>query len=213
MHLGRIKEEIEIMKEILKNKAINLYLNKVSKEKFEIDLYNLLDNNDLKKNTFFYDLVILNYNDINYKNILFNLLKKHSSEEEMLCLKIYQKCISIINSKEQKEILSIIDELSSLCYKTEYYYDVFYSFDQLSEGISLKKGGFYCIPFKTIVNEAKLLSKELVNKFDEFKIEEDWNDFLHSLPNDIHDMVEKKPVEKSVSKKVGLTKKWYEFWK
>ena len=205
------------MEKILKDKAFKLYLNKISLEEFEDDLYKLVEYNKLKINTFFYDLVVLNYKDLNYRKNLFDLLKKNSLEEEMLSLQIYQKCISIINSKEQKEILLIIDELASLCYETEYNYDALFCFYRLSDGISLKSEGFYFMPFEDIINEAKLFSKKMVKKFDDFKVGEGWSDFLESLPNEISDVIvkkhSKKSVDKYVSKKVKPLKRWYEFWK
>ena len=76
------------MKGILKNKAFRLYLNKIKKYDFERDLYELVEANELKKDTLFYDLVTLNYSDINYRKNLFEILTEYSSEEELLCLKI-----------------------------------------------------------------------------------------------------------------------------
>ena len=198
------------MKGILKNKAFRLYLNKIKKYDFERDLYELVEANELKKDTLFYDLVTLNYSDINYRKNLFEILTEYSSEEELLCLKIYEKCILIKDSLSQEKTLSIIDGLAVLCNETDHQYKVLFNFYRLSDGISLQKEGFYFLPLKDVIIEAKNFSKQVIESFNSFNIAEDWNDFLETLPEEI---IEEKPKKNKIYEKRIKVKKWYQFWK
>jgi hypothetical protein len=199
------------MEKILKHKVLQLYLNKISLENFENDLYNFVEKQTLIKGTFFYELVILNYRDKDYRKKLFDLLTFYSSEEEILALKLYQNCKSIIDSDSQKEILNIIDLLGVLCYETEYIYGALFRFYRLSDRISIKHEGYYYISSKEVVQQAKYFSKVIIEKYEEFKIDEDWNAFLKNLPDETISSKKEKTIEQKV---VPInTKKWYEFWK
>lgn len=177
------------MNQSLKHKAFKLYLNKVDLELFEKDIYQLAEIYNLQKNKFLYELVVLNYKNGLYKKELYRILEKYSTQIELLSLRVYEKCMSIIESVDKEEIFSLINGLSNLCIEFDYNYDVLFKFYRLDDGISIKKEGFFLISDKEIINEAKTFSRQVIENFNQFKVSENWNAFLEELPDEIEGQI------------------------
>jgi hypothetical protein len=74
--------------EIVKQKAIELLLDIVSKEEFEELLYKKVCTEDLLKNKLLFDIITINYRIDTYKKDLLNIIEKFISEEALIIYKV-----------------------------------------------------------------------------------------------------------------------------
>lgn len=101
MRLGKIEgdriEEIEIMEEI-KQKSIELLLDIISKEDFEMILYEKVKTEDLVKNRLLFDLVNINYRENYFKEKVLKIYEGDINRGVFIIFKVNFYCKKIINS-------------------------------------------------------------------------------------------------------------------
>lgn len=177
------------MNQQLKHKAFRLYLNQITTEVFEKDMYQLVEIYDLKEEKFLYDLVDINYRKTNYKKDLYNLLEQYCTDTELLILKIYKHCIAIVESEKDNEIIGICDKLASLYTEYDYSYDVLLNFYRLADGISIIESGINFILYKNVAIQTKFYATQVIERFKTLEVEDNWDTFLDSFELVLNDEI------------------------
>lgn len=165
--------------QVLKQKAYQVLIDKVEVEAFEKYLYRLVEGGELKTKPLLYDFIDINYKSVNYKKELLSLIEDVCLEKELLSLKIYNLCLSILSFDDSIIIFKSISDLSNLFIESDYQSDLLYEFfcmnnNQISDGFD-----YYSLNEKQIILRAKSFSEKVIIKFNYFKTNENWNDFLN----------------------------------
>ncbi|WP_298416770.1 hypothetical protein [uncultured Kordia sp.] len=95
----------------LKNKVYQLLFDKVSKVNFKKDIQVLNDVYKPDSDSLLHDLIHVNYNTQDYKQRLIKVISKYTAEEELISLTIYQNCMNIIETTDQKVAFNHMDNL------------------------------------------------------------------------------------------------------
>ncbi|WP_439130179.1 hypothetical protein [Polaribacter sp.] len=181
------------MKEI-KQKSIELLLNILPKDAFEMMLYKKVETEDLLKNELLFDLVNINYRLDNYKDLILKTLDKPKDKRVHLIYKVNLYCQKIIKSDIDSDKIKWFEKaLDLFCYDDDY--DLIWNFIELSDRL-----GFLYMKYesqKNILDDICFLSSELVTTLREAStVEEKYAVLANGIP---------------INYKVD--KKWYEFWK
>ncbi|TMM31497.1 hypothetical protein FDT66_05920 [Polaribacter aestuariivivens] len=211
MRHGKIGEDkikgIEIMEEV-KEKAIELLLDIISKEDFEMMLYEKVKSEDLIKNSLLFELVNINYRLEGFKKPLLEILRKEISEEVFIIYNIKLYSEKIKDENNTKTILHYFSKIYNL-FDFDQEYSLMWDFYNINEELDLVEFG-YENESEVIMNLKKICS--LVCK--EF-------DRLSTLSGKVTFLIngfEKEDIEILSIKNKFMTKtiphkKWYEFWK
>ncbi|WP_155810470.1 hypothetical protein [Polaribacter sp. Hel_I_88] len=181
--------------EEIKEKAIELLLDIISKEDFEMILYEKVKTEDLVKNKLLFDLVSINYRDENYQNKLFDILKDFLSKESLIIYKVNIYCSKIINAETNKDIYDWFEKILDLFCVAIDEYNLMWDFLLLSDRL-----GFLYMKYEKeeiILKDVKHLSLELIKNF---KVASSIKE-KHNILNDGFNLKYKSAI------------KWYEFWK
>ncbi|WP_336066898.1 hypothetical protein [Mesoflavibacter sp. CH_XMU1404-2] len=157
--------------ETLKRKIFDVLTGKITVSEFENWLYNceeILEN--LDSNSFYFDVIEVNYKSNKWKQLLTNIFKEYISEEQIEVFRIENICEKIISSKTFDETHLILkeefngfnfDTNFSILWKLYFLYDIF---DLVKEGFE-QEG--------ELEAEAKFYAEETLNIFeksDDFEI-------------------------------------------
>ena len=117
MRLGEIEGDrirrIEIMEEI-KGKAIELLLDIISKEDFEMILYEKVKTEDLIENKLLFELVNINYRKDSYKNQLLEVLETFIDKKAFMIYKVNLYSSKIINENDTNIIYKNFNKIYDL---------------------------------------------------------------------------------------------------
>ena len=150
MRLGKLEEksveEIGMMEEV-KQKAIELLLGVISKEGFEMMLYEKVKTEDVIKNEMLFDLVNINYRKNSYKNQLFKILEEFVTDEAFI---IYKVNLYSSNIKDENDNNIIYKNFNKIYGLFEYDKDYtlmwdFYQIDGRIDLIEIKQEKVYLV--------------------------------------------------------------------
>ena len=187
MRLGRNVEEIEIMDKELKKKAYQFLISEIDIETFEKFLYQLVEKIELDTKSLLFDIVNINYKSEKSKTELLSLINILYSKEELLSLKVCERCLKITQKEVNEEFYSHIDFLSQQYVENDYEYNIFYSFYRLNDEINniLEIGFSYSIINEDQINKnVKEYSELVIDKFNFYRENEDWLGFLTDISYD-----------------------------
>lgn len=149
--------------ETLKRKIFDVLTGKITVSEFENWLYNceeILEN--LDSNSFYLDVIEVNYKSNKWKQLLTNIFKENISEEQIEVFRIENICEKIISSKTFDETHLILkEEFKDFNYDTNFsilwkLYLLYDHFEFVIEGF--KQEG-------ELEAEAKFYAKETLNIF------------------------------------------------
>ncbi len=175
------------MNKELKKKAYQFLTDVIDIEVFEKFLYQLIEKTELDTKSLLFDIVNINYKSENSKKELLNLINVLYSKEELLSLKVYERCLKITQNEVNEEFYSLIDFLSQQYIENDYEYNIFYSFYRLNDEINniLEIGSNYSIMNEDQINKnAKEYSELVIDKFNFYGENEDWIGFLTDISYD-----------------------------
>ncbi|WP_397364061.1 hypothetical protein [Olleya sp. R77988] len=150
--------------EALKLKIFDVLTGKITVSEFENWLYNCEEFISLiNSNSFYFNVISINYKDEKWKKQLDNLVKEKYNENFKLVYKIERSCLEIIESNEPKKVYEILTKLTlNFDYDTDYYalwdfysihsrFDTFYG-SMFNENELLKEAKFYA---KQVIESTK----------------------------------------------------------
>jgi hypothetical protein len=156
---GNRVKEVEKM-EAVKEKVIELLLDIISKENFEIMLYEKVKSEDLIKNKLLFDLVDIDYRKDYYKERIINIYQENINNEVFIIYKANFYCSEILNSKEESELKMWFEKIVNL-FSFEEDYGLMWNFIELSDRL-----GFIYMKYEKEENVLKD-----IKSFSEFFIE------------------------------------------
>ena len=180
--------------EEIKGKAIELLLDIISKEDFEMILYEKVKTEDLIENKLLFELVNINYRLDYFKEKVIKVYNNEINRRVYLIYKVCFYCEKIINSEVDSDKVKWFEKALNL-FSYDEDYDLIWDFVELSDRL-----GFLYMKYeseKNIIRDVDKLALELLETFESTKtVEEKYI----LLKNGIR-----------IKYKVG--KKWFEFWK
>jgi hypothetical protein len=192
--------------EEVKQKAIELILDIISKEDFEMMLYEKVKTEDLLKNKLLFDFVDINYRKENFKLYLLELLEASIPKEVIIIFKVYLYSTLIKDEDDLNEIYKNFNKIYKLFdFDTEYQllWD-FYEIETRLELIEIKYE-----KEENVIHNLKLLCRKVCVEFSS----------LITIDTKIKLLVngfekeESFECEKDFQRVKNTNKKWYEFWK
>ena len=192
--------------EEVKQKAIELILDIISKEDFEMMLYEKVKTEDLLKNKLLFDFVDINYRKENFKLYLLELLEASIPKEGIIIFKVYLYATLIKDEDDLNEIYKNFNKIYKLFdFDTEYQllWD-FYEIETRLELIEIKYE-----KEENVIHNLKLLCRKVCVEFSS----------LITIDTKIKLLVngfekeESFECEKDFQRVKNTNKKWYEFWK
>lgn len=192
--------------EEVKQKAIELILDIISKEDFEMMLYEKVKTEDLLKNKLLFDFVDINYRKENFKLYLLELLEASIPKEGIIIFKVYLYSTLIKDEDDLNEIYKNFNKIYKLFdFDTEYQllWD-FYEIETRLELIEIKYE-----KEENVIHNLKLLCRKVCVEFSS----------LITIDTKIKLLVngfekeESFECEKDFQRVKNTNKKWYEFWK
>ena len=181
------------MKEV-KEKAIELLLDIISKEHFEVMLYEKVKSEDLIKNKLLFELVNINYRKDFSKDKVLDIYKGEINEKMIIINKVNFYCSKIISSKTNIDIISWFQKAENL-FSILDDYDLMWDFIELSDRL-----GFVYLKYEKeeeVLKDIKFFSFNLIDKLEKALTIED----------------KYKILEDGIDVKFSSNKKWYEFWR
>ena len=194
--------------EIVKQKAIELLLDIVSKEEFEELLYEKVCTEDLLKNKLLFDIITINYRIDTYKKDLLNVIEKFISEEGLIIYKVNLYSSKIVDSENNKLSIAYFEKMYTNLFDFGSDYGLMWDFYSIQERV-------YLIDLKyekeeEVIKDLKTLCFKVFNEFKKLStIEEKIKLLLDGFSEEVIEFR-----EESVSTKNELTvrKKWFRFW-
>ncbi|MCF2875738.1 MULTISPECIES: hypothetical protein [unclassified Tenacibaculum] len=166
---------------VLKQKAYEVLINKIDIETFEGFIYKLTEKAEFSSNSLLFDIVSINYKSKNSKKELKSLIKKLFTKNELLSLNVYENCLKIIQYENIEEFDNSLKYLSDQYVESNYEYNVFYNFYRLNnESVFISEIGYSYseIDKEQIIKNTKEYSKIVIDMFNFYKENEDWDNFL-----------------------------------
>ena len=199
---------------VLKQKAYEVLINKIDIETFEGFIYKLTEKAEFSSNSLLFDIVSINYKSKNSKKELYNLIKKLFTKNELLSLNVYENCLKIIQYENIEEFDNSLKYLSDQYVESNYEYNVFYNFYRLNnESVFISEIGYSYseIDKEQIINNTKEYSKIVIDMFNFYKENEDWDNFLtdKNYNNFNYAKKDNEDIESYIPKK-RKTKKFYD---
>jgi hypothetical protein len=208
MRHGKSVGKIETM-EIVKQKAIELLLDIVSKEEFEELLYEKVCTEDLLKNKLLFDIITINYRIDTYKKDLLNVIEKFISEEGLIIYKINLYSSKIVDSENNKLSIAYFEKMYTSLFDFGSDYGLMWDFYSVQERI-------YLIDLKyekeeKVVKDLKTLCIKVCNEFKTLlTIEEKIKLLLDGFSEEV---IEFREENVSTVNELIVKKKWFQFWK
>jgi len=182
---------------------------------FEEYLYKLVEEASvLKSDSLLFDFLSIDYTSGSYREKLKALINVSSTQEELLSLEVYEKCIKInkVNSKE--EIFILLDEFYNL-YLDYYdnYYELLYEFYLLHIEKDSIESGYSNQTEEELVDRIKKYAFKVLEMFYKYREQESWIKFLDEpiYIEPVKKVIKQKEVKKPIQKSQII--KWWEFWK
>lgn len=198
--------------EKFKVKAIELILEIVSKEDFEMLLYEKVKTEDLIKNKFLFELVNINYREEDFKKPLLEVLKKEINEEVLIIYKIDYYSRKIKDEKDSKIILTNFNKIYDL-FEFDLEYGLMWEFYGINVKLDLVEIGYE--NESDIIKDLKKLCFSVCSEFNKLLTLKEKGDFLINgfKTEEIEIEQIKKEEKHQVKQKIVPLKKWFEFWK
>ena len=198
--------------EKIKVKAIELILDIISKEDFEMRLYEKVKTEDLIKNKFLFDLVNINYRKEDFKKLLLEILEKEINEEVLIIYKIHYYSRKIKDEKDSKIILTNFNKIYDL-FEFDLEYGLMWEFYGINVKLDLVEIGYE--NESDIIKDLKKLCFSVCSEFDKLLTLKEKGDFLINgfKTEEIEKEQIKKEEKQQVKQKIVPLKKWFEFWK
>lgn len=198
--------------EEIKEKAIELLLDIISKEDFETILYEKVKTEDLIKNRLLFDLVNINYREDNFKLYLSELLDANLPKETITIYKINYYSTLIEDEEDLSKIYGNFESIYKLFnYDTDY--SLLWDFQYINSRLDLVEIGYE--KEDDVIYNLKFLCKKVCEEFVLLKTIEDKVKFLcDGFGNGI--LLESKKIKSTQNKSklnLPLIKKWWQFWK
>jgi hypothetical protein len=146
--------------EALKLKIFGVLTEKISVLEFENWLYNSEEfMSQLNVNTFYFDVISINYKADDWSKKLDNLIKEKYDENFMILYKIERYCLDLIKSIEPKETYHILSKLLiDFDYNTDY--DILWKFHCIYEYLETFEGSVF--GKNELSKEAKFYAKQVI---------------------------------------------------
>jgi len=195
--------------EIVKQKAIELLLDIVSKEEFEELLYEKVCTEDLLKNKLLFDIITINYRKDTYKKDILNAIEKFISEEALIIYKVNLYSSKIVDSENNKLSLECFEKMYTSLFDFGSDFGLMWDFYSIQERI-------YLIDLKyekeeEVVKDLKTLCFKVCNEFKTLStIEEKIKLLLDGFSEEV---IEFREENVSTKNKITVRKKWFRFWK
>lgn len=180
--------------EEIKEKAIELLLDIITKEDFETILSEKVKTEDLIKNKLLFDLVNINYRGEFFKEKILKIYEGDINRGVFIIFKVNFYSKKIINSEIDSDKIKWFEKALNL-FSYDEDYDLIWDFIALSDRL-----GFLYIKYesqKDIVKDIDFLSLKLVETF----------------KNATTTREKYAVLENGIRIKHKVDKKWYEFWK
>lgn len=193
--------------EKIKEKAIELLLDIISKEDFEVILYEKVKTENLITNTFLFDLVNINYRDYKYKVQLDKLLENTLEEEIFIMYKVNFYSEKIKNENNIKEIYKRFNNIFEL-FDYDKEYSLMWDFYEINERIGLIEIKYEIE--KDVIIDLKKLCGRVCNEFNMISRIEDKVKLLVDGLSGNNDF---SFLNNQIQTNEIKLKKWYQFWK
>lgn len=146
--------------EVLKLKIFDVLTEKISVLEFENWIYNSEEfMSQINTNSFYFDVVSINYKDEKWSEKLALLIKEKYDEYFLILYEIQKSCLEIIKSKEPKQVYQILSKLLvNFDYDTDY--DILWEFYSLKNYFELYEEGI--IKKHNLLEEAKFYSEQII---------------------------------------------------
>ena len=164
----------------LKNKVYLLLFDKISKEDFTKDISILFEVYKAKENSLLHDLTLVNYDAINYKKLVVEVISKYTTKEELISLKIYQDCLNIIETTDQKVAFHYSRNLGEVFTNSDHQYEVVYDFYRFNDELSLIKDDLVKTKIEDVYYNIKKCARVVVEKYNNAQKQQQWTEFLHT---------------------------------
>ncbi|WP_046756514.1 hypothetical protein [Kordia jejudonensis] len=164
----------------LKNKVYQLLFDKIVKEDFKKDILLLQDVYKAKTDSLLYDLSLVHYENHNYKQQVIEVISKYTTKEELISLKIYQDCIRIIETTDQKTAFHHSVNLGEVFVNSEHKYKIVYDFHRLNEELSYIKDDLVETKEEDVYFNIKKCARAVTEAYNNSKQKQQWSDFLHT---------------------------------
>jgi len=169
------------MSQELKHRAFRVLIDSIDVSIFEEYLFDLVEKTELKSDSLLFDLLNINFKTNSYKKDLKLLIKNSFSEEELVSLNIYERCLRIKKVDNEKEIFDLIDELSSIHLEHNHTYELTHKFYHLSFWIESVENGFSTEKEKDLLSQIEKYTSKVLERFEFHKEKEEWSKFLDEV--------------------------------
>ncbi|APG64656.1 hypothetical protein LPB136_04435 [Tenacibaculum todarodis] len=193
--------------EKIKEKAIELLLDIISKEDFEVILYEKVKTENLITNRFLFDLVNINYRENKYKIQLGKILEDTLEEEIFIMYKVNFYSKKIKDENNIKEIYKHFNNVFEL-FEYDKEYSLMWDYYQINERIGLIEIKYEIE--KNVIIDLKKLCDRVCFEFNKISRIEDKVKLL------VEGLSESKDVSflnNQIQTNEIKLKKWYQFWK
>ncbi len=166
------------MNQELKQKVYQLLIDKIDVDSFQEYLFGLVEITELKSDSLLFELVDINYKREEYKKELSNLIKGYFTEDELMSLEIYERCLSLIEIEEEKMFIEL-DELSSLYIRRDFSSELLSNFYMLNVEIDNLEIGYNLLDKEQIIKNTREYARLVIENFKTYKEKKDWNNFMN----------------------------------
>lgn len=146
--------------EALKLKIFDVLTEKTPVSEFENWLYNSEEfMSQINMNTFYFDVISINYKSDNWRKQLDNLTKEKYNEDFMILYEIKKSCLELSNSKKPEEAFSVLSKLLiDFDYDTDY--DILWKFYSVHEYFETFEGSMF--NKNELLEEARFYAKQVI---------------------------------------------------
>ena len=194
--------------EIIIQKAIELLLNIISKEDYEIILYEKVKTEDLVKNKLLFEFVNINYRNDSYKNQLLEVLDTFLDKKAFMIYKVNLYSSNIINESDTNIIYKNFNKIYDL-FEFDVDYNLMWDFYNINVRIDLV--GIKYEDESDVLKSLKELCSRVCSEFDKLLTIREKALFL--VEGFKQEIIVIKSEEVLLKNKFLTLKKWYEFWK
>ena len=164
----------------LKNKVYQILFDNISTVDFKKDFQVLNDVYKPDSDSLLYDLTHVNYDTQDYKQQLIQIISKYTTKEELISLKIYQDCMHIISTTDQKVAFGYATSLGKVYTDSENQYQITYDFHKLNEELSYIKDDLVKTKKEDVYFKIKKCARAVAEKYNLYKKNERWTTFLQT---------------------------------
>lgn len=199
--------------ELIKQKSIELLLGIISKEEFEMILYDKVEKEGAIEDNLLFDLVNINYRKDNFKDYLSEIIEDYMPGEIVVINKLFLYSTLIKDEVDINKVSKIFEHIYQL-FDFENDYSLLWDFYYISSRFDLVEIGYE--KREDVINNLKKLCKNVCR---EYLLLQTIEEKVNFLVNGFAEEVKTEALESSKPEKVKLVtntikpKKWYEFWK